>query len=117
MSLPANTNILRPPTNRPEVSYGDLAYIDELNSYPNGFAIDLSSAVGAYIAKVPCKINITVGSSASSILIKNASGNQSVNVLVYAVGGTVDGKPFFKLVANGQFTEFVGDGAGNLTTS
>jgi hypothetical protein len=117
MSLPGNQSVLPPPSNPTAVSYGDTAIIDALNSN-GGYDIDLTTTeIGAFIATVPCIIRITPGVSTQAVWIKNTSGNQTVNVVVECVGGTIDGKPTFGLNANGQFTIFTGDGAGNLTTS
>jgi hypothetical protein len=98
--------------------YGVTANIDATNSYPNGYAINLTTTeIGAYLATVPCLINITAGSSTKAVWIKNTSGNQSSPCVVLAVGGTINGKLSYTLTADGQFTIFTGDGAGNLTTS
>jgi hypothetical protein len=115
MSLPANQAVLPPPSQPSTLSYGVTANIDAVNSYPNGYAINLTTTeIGAFLATVPCLINITAGSSTQAIWIKNTSGKNS---LIIAVGGTIDGKQSYPLNSNGQFTIFSGDGSGNLTTS
>jgi hypothetical protein len=89
-----------------------------VNSYPNGYSIDLATTeIGAFLATVPSLIRITAGSSTQAVWIKNTSGNRSSNSIVVCVGGTVDGEPAFVLPANAQFTVFTGDGGGNLATS
>lgn len=118
MSLPGNQAVLPPPSQPSRISYGQAANIDALNSYPNGFAIDLTSTgIGAFLATVPCVIRITAGSSTKAVWVKNTSGNQSLSSVVVCNGGTIDSSPFFVLKANAQFTIFTGDGSGNLTTS
>jgi hypothetical protein len=118
MSLPANQSVLPAPSQPVTISYGTTANIDATNSYPNGYAINLTTTeVGAYLATVPCLINITAGTSTQALWIKNTSGNQSSPVVVVCLSGTINGKPGYVLTANGVFTIFTGDGAGNLTTS
>jgi hypothetical protein len=118
MSLDPITAVLPGPSQPSTIVYGNTANIDALNSYPNGFAIDLTTTeIGTYFATVPSLINITAGSSTQAIWIKNTSGNQSSPCVVVCVGGTINGKVGYTLTANGQFTIFAGDGSGNLTTS
>jgi hypothetical protein len=118
MSLPANQSVLPAPSQPATISYGTTANIDATNSYPNGYAINLTTTgVGAFLATVPCLINITAGASTQAVWSKNTSGNQSSPSVVIAVGGTINGKQAYSLIANGQFIIFTGDGAGNLTTS
>ena len=118
MSLPGNQSVLPPPSQPANLTYGEAANIDALNSYPNGFNIDLTTTeVGAFLATVPSLIRITAGSSTQAVWIKNTSGNRSSNTVVVCVGGTVDGEPAFVLPANAEFTVFTGDGSGNLTTT
>ena len=118
MSLPANQSVLPPPSQPSTLSYGTTANIDAVNSSPNGYAINLTTTtVGAYLATVPCLINITAGASTQAVWIKNTSGNQSMGSVVTAVGGTINAKPFYVLTASAQFVVFTGDGSGNLTTS
>jgi hypothetical protein len=117
MSLPGNQSVLPPPSQPTTLTYGEAANIDATNSYPNGFAIDLTTTqIGAFLATVPSLVKITAGSSTQAVWIKNTSGNRSSNSIVICVGGTVDGEPAFVLPANAQFTVFTGDGSGNLTT-
>jgi hypothetical protein len=118
MSLPGNQSVLPPPSQPTTLTYGEAANIDAVNSYPNGYVIDLTTTqVGAFLATVPSLIRITAGSSTQAVWIKNTSGNRSSNGIVVCVGGTVDGEPAFVLPANAQFTVFTGDGSGNLTTN
>jgi hypothetical protein len=118
MSLSANQSVLPAPSQPATISYGTTANIDATNSYPNGYAINLTTTgVGAFLATVPCLINITAGTSTQALWIKNTSGNQSSPCIVLAVGGTINGKVSYTLTANGKFVIFTGDGAGNLTTS
>ena len=116
--LPGNQAVLPPPSQPSTLTYGETANIDAVNSYPNGYAINLTTTgIGAFLATVPCLIKITAGSSTQAVWIKNTSGNQSMNSVVICVGGTINGNQSYTLNANGQFTIFTGDGAGNLTTS
>lgn len=118
MSLPGNQAVLPPPSQPTTLTYGEAANIDALNSYPNGYSIDLTTTqIGTFLASVPSVIRITAGSSTQEVWIKNTSGNRSSNTVVVCVGGNVDGEPAFVLPANAQFTVFTGDGSGNLTTS
>jgi hypothetical protein len=118
MSLPGNQSVLPPPSQPTTLTYGNAPSIDALNSYPNGYSIDLTTTqIGAFLATVPSLIRITAGSSTQAVWIKNTSGNRSSNSIVVCVGGTVDGEPAFVLPANAQFTVFTGDGSGNLTTT
>jgi hypothetical protein len=118
MSLPGNQAVLPPPSKPSTISYGQAANIDAVNSYPDGFAINLTTTeIGAFLATVPCLINITAGASTEAVWIKNTSGNQSLNSVVIAVGGTINGQESYALNANGQFTIFTGDGSGNLNVS
>jgi hypothetical protein len=83
MSLPANQSVLPAPSKPPTISYGQTANIDAVNSYPNGFAINLTTTeIGAFLATVPCLIKITAGSSTQAVWIKNTSGNQTMNSVV-----------------------------------
>jgi hypothetical protein len=116
--LPGNQAVLPPPSQPSTLSYGVTANIDAVNSYPNGYAINLTTTqIGVFLATVPSLIKITPGSSTQAIWIKNTSGNQSSPCVVICVGGTINGKLSFTLTANGQFTIFTGDGSGNLTAS
>ena len=118
MSLPGNQSVLPPPSQPTTLTYGEAANIDAVNSYPNGYSIDLATTeIGAFLATVPSLIRITPGSSTQAVWIKNTSGNRSSNSIEVCVSGTVDGEPAFVLPANAQFTVFTGDGSGNLTTS
>src|ERR1700689_212307 len=118
MSLPGNQAVLPAPSTPNTISYGETANIDATNAYPNGYSINLTTTtVGAYLATIPCLINITAGASTQAIWIKNTSGNQSMGSVVTAVGGTINAKPFYVLTASAQFVVFTGDGSGNLTTS
>jgi hypothetical protein len=118
MSLLANQAVLPAPSQPATISYGTTANIDATNSYPNGYAINLTTTeIGAYLATVPALIQITAGSSTQAIWIKNTSGNQSSPCVIICVGGTINGKLSYALNANGQFTIFTGDGSGNFTTS
>jgi hypothetical protein len=118
MSLPGNQTVLPAPSNQPTISYGQTANIDATNSYPNGYAINLTTTeTGAYLATVPCLIQITAGESIQSVWVKNTSENQSSPCVVICVGGTINGKESYALNANGQFTIVTGDGSGNLTAS
>jgi hypothetical protein len=117
MSLPGNQTVLPPPSKQSTISYGQAANIDAVNSYPNGYAINLATTeIGAFLATVPCFIRIMVGDSTLAIWIKSTSGNQSLNCVVLC-GGTINGQQSYALNANGQFTIFTGDGGSNLTTS
>jgi len=116
MSLDPTTAVLTPPSSPSTLSYGTTASIDATNAYPQGFSINLTTTeIGAYLATVPCFIKITAGTSTQAIWVKNTSGSSPC--LVTAVGGTINTKPSYNLISNGQFTVFTGDGAGNLTTS
>jgi hypothetical protein len=118
MSLPANQAVLPPPSQPSTLSYGMTANIDATNSYPNGYAINLTTTqIGAFLATVPSLIQITAGSSTQAVWIKNTSGNMSSPSVVVCEGGTVNGKLSYALIANGQFIIFTGDGSGNLITS
>jgi hypothetical protein len=118
MSLPGNQAVLPPPSKPTTLNYGETANIDALNSYPNGYAIDLTTTqIGAFLATVPSLIRVTAGSSTQAVWTKNTSGNRSSNTVVVCVGGTIDGEPAFVSKANAQFTVFTGDGNGNFTTS
>ena len=117
MSLDPITAVLPAPSTPNTISYGNTANIDATNAYPNGYSINLTTTeVGAYLATVPCLINITAGASTQAVWIKNTSGNQSSPCVVICAG-TINGKVSYTLTANGQFTVFTGDGSGNLTTS
>jgi hypothetical protein len=103
MSLPGNQSVLPPPSQPANLTCGEAANIDALNSYPNGYAIDLTTTqIGAFLATVPSLIRITAGSSTQAVWIKNTSGNRSSNSIVVCVGGTVDGEPAFVLPPNAQ---------------
>ena len=118
MSLPGNQAVLPPPSQPATLTYAEAANIDATNSYPNGYAVDLTSTqVGAFLATVPSLVKITAGDSTQALWIKNTSGNQSSPCVVIAVGGNINGQQSYTLTANGQFTIFTGDGAGNLITS
>jgi hypothetical protein len=118
MSLPANRVVQPSPSTPNTISYGETENIDATNSYPQSFPINLTTTeVGAFLATVPCLIQITAGSSTQAVWIKNTSGNQSSPSVVIAVGGTINGKQAHSLSASGQFIIFTGDGSGNLTTS
>jgi hypothetical protein len=118
MSLPGIQAVLPPPSQPANLTYAEAANIDALNSYPNGYSIDLTTTqIGAFLATVPTLIRINAGSSTQAVWIKNTSGNRSSNSIVVCVGGMIDGEPAFVLNANAQFTVFTGDGSGNLTTS
>jgi len=118
MSLPGNQAVLPPPSKPSTISYGQAANIDAVNSYPRGYAINLTTTeIGAFLATVPCLIQITAGGSTQAVWIKNTSGNQSSPWIVICVGGTINGLESYTLNANGQFTVFTGDGSGDLTTS
>jgi hypothetical protein len=118
MSLPGNQTVLAPPSNPSTISYGTAANIDAINSYPKGYAINLTTTeVGAFLAVVPCLIKITARDSTEAIWIKNTSGNRSLNTVVVCEGGTINGAQSCILSAIAQFTIFTGDGEGNLTTS
>jgi hypothetical protein len=116
MSLDPITVVLPAPSQPSTISYGQTASIDATNAYPSGFAINLTTTeVGAYLATVPCFIKITAGSSTQAVWIKNTSGSSPCAVT--AVGGTINTKPSYNLISNGQFTVFTGDGQGNLNTA
>ena len=102
MSLPGIQAVL-PPSQPANLTYAEAANIDALNSYPNGYSIDLTTTqIGGFLATVPSLIRITAGSSTQAIWIKNTSGNRSSNSIVVCVGGTVDGEPGFRFT--GQCT-------------
>jgi hypothetical protein len=44
MSLPGNQAVLPPPSQPATLTYGEAANIDALNSYPNGYTIDLTDS-------------------------------------------------------------------------
>jgi hypothetical protein len=89
MSLPGNQAVLPPPSQPANLTYGEATNIDALNSYPNGYSIDLTTTqIGAFLATVPSLIRITAGSSTQAVWIKNTSGNRCSNSVVVCVGGT-----------------------------